>query len=128
ALRAVVGGTAGRVCADWGSRMFLLLLAGGTTAMPSDVSLNGRVLAFTIVVSAATGVLFGLAPALQATRQNLNPSLSVSTLSRSRVTAWCCAWPRNRIGDDAVDADHHQHQTNARKHGKQHQSETRLRV
>ncbi|PYT32974.1 MAG: hypothetical protein DMG57_00085 [Acidobacteria bacterium] len=86
ALLAVVGGTVGLVFAAWGSRMLLLLLSGGTTAMPIDVSLNGRVLAFTIVVSAATGVLFGLAPALQATRQNLNPSLSVSTLSRSRVT------------------------------------------
>src|SRR5262249_42723296 len=50
------------------------------------VSLNSRVLAFTIVVSAATGILFGLAPALQATRQNLNPSLGMRALSHSRVT------------------------------------------
>jgi predicted permease len=85
-LLAVVGGTVGLVFAAWGSTMLLLLGSGGTTVIPIDVSLDGRVLAFTIVVSAATGVLFGLAPALQATRQNLNPSLSVSALSRSRVT------------------------------------------
>jgi len=85
-LLAVVGGTAGLMFAAWGSRMLLLLVSGGTTAIPIDVSLNGRVLAFTIVVSGATGILFGLAPALQAARQNLNPSLSASTSSRPRLT------------------------------------------
>src|SRR4029077_7591977 len=84
-LLAVVGGTAGLVFAAWGSRMLLLLVSGGITAIPIDIRLDGRVLGFTIVVSAATGILFGLAPALQATRQTLNPSLSVSTSSRPRL-------------------------------------------
>lgn len=85
-LLALGGGIAGLAFAAWGSRMLLLLVSGGTTAIPIDVTLNARVLAFTIVVSAATGILFGLAPALRATRQNLNPSLSVSTSSRPRFT------------------------------------------
>ena len=38
-------------------------------------SLNGRAVAYTVVVSLATGVLFGLAPALQAVRSNLQSSL-----------------------------------------------------
>jgi predicted permease len=63
-LLALAGGTAGLVFAAWGSRMLVLLVSGETTAIPIDVTLNGRILGFTIVVSAATGILFGLAPAL----------------------------------------------------------------
>ena len=43
-LLAVVGGIVGLVFAAWGSRMLLLLVSGGTTAIPIDLSLNARVL------------------------------------------------------------------------------------
>ncbi|MGB7730390.1 MAG: FtsX-like permease family protein [Candidatus Acidiferrum sp.] len=41
-------------------------------ARTSEVTLDFRVLAFTFVVALATGVLFGIAPALQASRSDLN--------------------------------------------------------
>ncbi len=41
----------------------------------SVIRLNGAVLLFTLAVAAATALLFGLAPALQATRRDLNDSL-----------------------------------------------------
>jgi cell division protein FtsX len=40
-----------------------------------DLALNGRVLLFTLAVSALTGIVFGLAPALQAGRRGLVPAL-----------------------------------------------------
>ena len=40
-----------------------------------DLTLNGRVLLFTLGVSALTGIVFGLAPALQAGRRSLVPAL-----------------------------------------------------
>ena len=44
-----------------------------------DLSPDARVLAFTLVVSLATGVAFGLAPALQSTRVNINGQLRSDT-------------------------------------------------
>ena len=40
-----------------------------------DLRLDGRVLAFTLVMSVATGLVFGLLPALRATRRDVNASL-----------------------------------------------------
>jgi predicted permease len=44
----------------------------------ANVTMDWRVLAFTIVVALATGLLFGLIPALQGSRTDLNPSLKES--------------------------------------------------
>ncbi len=45
---------------------------------PRDISIDGAVLAFTLVVACSTGVLFGIAPALQATRISLSEALRES--------------------------------------------------
>jgi len=44
---------------------------------------DGRVLAFTLVVSLIAGILFGLVPALQASKVDLNDGLRASSLSSS---------------------------------------------
>jgi predicted permease len=71
-LLAVVGTTLGIVLA-WTCRGLLLALQPfGTTTVILDLPLDARVLAFTAVVTVTTAVLFGLAPALKATRLDLN--------------------------------------------------------
>jgi putative ABC transport system permease protein len=54
-----------------------LLVAAAPDALPrlGELSIDVRVLAFTLVVSIATGLLFGLVPALQASRPNLTETL-----------------------------------------------------
>jgi predicted permease len=73
-LLAFLGGTAGLLATQWTSRM-LPGFFPANEANGLDLSLDWRVLAFTLGVSVLTGVLFGLAPALQASRQNLVASL-----------------------------------------------------
>ncbi len=56
-----------------------------------DLPLDGRVLAFTITIAAATALLFGLAPALRATRVNLTEEFqggarSLGSGARSRLS------------------------------------------
>jgi putative ABC transport system permease protein len=73
-LLSLVGGTVGLLLAGWGVRL-LLALAPPDLPRLSDVSLDGRVLAFTALVTLLTGVIFGLIPAWQATKLNLNETL-----------------------------------------------------
>jgi putative ABC transport system permease protein len=73
-LLAVVGGGAGLLLAAWGVKS-LLALAPEDLPRVRDVALDGRVLGFTLLVTLMTGIIFGLAPALQASRPNLNETL-----------------------------------------------------
>jgi putative ABC transport system permease protein len=66
-LLAVLGGGLGLVLAWWGVRAAVKINPDRIPRL-DEVTIDGRVLAFTVLVSVATGVLFGLVPALQLSR------------------------------------------------------------
>ncbi len=67
-LLSSLGGAAGLLVAHVGTRLLLALKPPIPVPLALDLTLNYRVLAFTLLVSVATGILFGVAPALQASR------------------------------------------------------------
>ncbi len=73
-LLALLGGVAGLIVTQWSSSVLPGFFPPEELA-GLDLSTDWRVLVFTLVVTLITGMLFGLAPALQATRHNLIPSL-----------------------------------------------------
>jgi predicted permease len=73
-LLALLGGVAGLLATQWTVRL-LPQFFPANDANGLDLSVDWRVLVFTLGVSLLTGLLFGLAPALQATRLNLLPAL-----------------------------------------------------
>ncbi len=75
---AVIGGALGALAAVWGTRGLLLLLPEDQR-MDVATGMNGPVLAFTAVVTLATGLLFGLVPALRATRPDVAADIKPST-------------------------------------------------
>lgn len=73
-LLSTLGGAAGLLVAYW----TLSALTGARLPLPlptNDIAIDGRVLAFTVVLSIVTGIVFGLAPALQASRADVVPTL-----------------------------------------------------
>jgi predicted permease len=76
-LLAGFGGALGLLLADWGVKAVLAALPG---ALPraGEVSLDARVLYFTLGVSFVAGILFGLAPAMKASRMNVQEVLKES--------------------------------------------------
>jgi putative ABC transport system permease protein len=74
---ALVGGALGVIVAGWGIDIFLALAPVERSGLPGiDIDVN--VLAYTLGISLFTGILFGLAPALQASRPDLNETLKES--------------------------------------------------
>ncbi|HKG96141.1 MAG TPA: ABC transporter permease [Gemmatimonadaceae bacterium] len=71
---SIAGGALGLVLALWGTSA---LVAAAPAALPrvQEVTVDARVLAFTVAVSLAAGVLFGLVPAWQATRASMHATL-----------------------------------------------------
>ena len=69
-LLAGIGGALGLLLAFWGTKAVLGALPG---ALPraTEVSLDSRVLLFTMALSLFAGIIFGLAPALKTSRVNL---------------------------------------------------------
>ena len=87
-LLAVVSGAAGVLLAYW-----LVQLAAGLkppvdVPLAIDLHIDYRVLAFTVVVSLLTGVLFGLLPAWQATKVELLTALKGETASGGPRRSW----------------------------------------
>src|SRR5439155_27068621 len=75
---SLAGGALGLALGVVGIRALLSINTAGIPRIGQDGSLVGldwRVLGFTLVVSIVTGMLFGLIPALQASRVDLNLSL-----------------------------------------------------
>ncbi|HEY6186723.1 MAG TPA: ABC transporter permease [Pyrinomonadaceae bacterium] len=89
-LLSVMGGGLGLLFAMWGVD---LLVAASPADLPRirEIGLDTHVLGFTAGVSLLTGILFGLVPALQASKLDLNESLkeggrgSTESLRRNRV-------------------------------------------
>jgi predicted permease len=74
-LLALAGGIAGVVFAQWTLGSLVGSLRQGVGAQGLEAQLDSRVLLFALAVSILTGVLFGIGPALRATRTSLQTTL-----------------------------------------------------
>jgi putative ABC transport system permease protein len=74
-LLALIGAAAGVLMAGAGTQYLLKLLATGRTSVLLDAQPDARALIFTGLLSVLTAMLFGLAPALRASRTDLIPAL-----------------------------------------------------
>jgi putative ABC transport system permease protein len=84
----IFGGAIGLLLALWWTDALKSLVPGNIPRL-SDAGIDMRVLSFTVIVSLLTGVVFGLIPALQASKPELNEALKEgdrgSTGGRHRV-------------------------------------------
>jgi putative ABC transport system permease protein len=89
-LLAAAAGALGLLLASYGVDLLLKLEPGNLPRM-NEVGIDKGVLVFTSCVALLSGILFGLAPALQVSRTNLNESLkeggrsSTETRGRARL-------------------------------------------
>jgi putative ABC transport system permease protein len=81
-MLASAGGVLGLLLASWSVEALLALGPRGVPRL-TEIGIDGRVLGFTLVVSVAVGIAFGLVPALAATAQAPNDALQ----SESRGTS-----------------------------------------
>jgi predicted permease len=76
-LLSMTGGALGLLLAHWATGA-LVAMAPQTLARTSEIALDFRVLGFAFLVALVTGVLFGLAPAIQASCFDLNSVLGAN--------------------------------------------------
>ena len=68
---ALLGGALSLVVARWGTAMLLRVASSGSRPIPLDASMGLRVLAFSLIISLATGLLVGCLPAMRVSRVGL---------------------------------------------------------
>jgi predicted permease len=87
-LLSVMGGIAGVLVALWGTQGLMAISDRHTDFIPTEVDLrlNWRVLGFTFAISLLTGILFGLVPALRATKTDLSSMLKQSHRSTGKIS------------------------------------------
>jgi macrolide transport system ATP-binding/permease protein len=78
AVLAIAGGAAGLLLTVWASRLLAVVLPPTPFPVHLEGSVNWRVLLFALAATAVTTLVFGLAPALAASRPSLVPSLKDS--------------------------------------------------
>ncbi len=79
-ILSAAGGALGVFFAYWGVHAFIALAAGNASKpFPFAIGPDWRVLLFTLAASLLTGILFGLAPAVQAIQVDLVPGLKQDT-------------------------------------------------
>ncbi len=86
----LAGATLGMLFAGWAGHVLVAMVPHGDEPLPLNVAPDARVLGFTLLVSLATALLCGLAPALRASRVAFGSSLkeargSVASTSRTRL-------------------------------------------
>jgi putative ABC transport system permease protein len=80
-MLALLGGAAGLLLAAWGVKLLSIIPYNAASYyVPYNIShdqitLDGRVLAFTFALSLLAGVIFGLAPAFQSSKPDINDAL-----------------------------------------------------
>ncbi|MEP7382072.1 MAG: ABC transporter permease [Gemmatimonadota bacterium] len=79
-----LGGAAGTLLAVWGTRLLQRVELPIDVPLSLDVSPDVRVLVVTLLIALATGVLFGLAPALQGSRTDVQSTLRSDSAGSGR--------------------------------------------
>jgi predicted permease len=74
-MLALVGGSAGLLMAVWSAELLKALIPEGLLPSVAEIRVDWRVLAFAFTAAIATGLLFGLAPAWQARKVDVNTAL-----------------------------------------------------
>ena len=77
-LVAALGGILGAFLAVWGTDVLLAMVSVGIIDLSLQVQGDSRVFVFTAALSLVTGILFGLAPALRASKLDVNRSLAAN--------------------------------------------------
>ena len=71
---AGIGGACGVLLGLWGVSALVSIAPAGAPRL-DEIGLDGTVLAFAVLLTLATGILFGLVPALQSSRSDFTPAL-----------------------------------------------------
>jgi putative ABC transport system permease protein len=85
-ILSLLGAGLGLLLAYGGLRLMTATSAGNIPRV-SEIGMNSTVLLFTLLVSVATGIFFGLAPVVQVTSGNLYEALKSASGGRATVTA-----------------------------------------
>ncbi len=100
-LLGLLGGAAGFVLSWWASAWIgaslieiVQRVTGGMLGISLDVSPDWRVFAYTVVLSALTGVAVGLWPAVRASRTDINAALKGEGATLGRIAG---AWSRRSL-------------------------------
>lgn len=90
-LLSLLGGSLGILLAKW---TLMALPRFSTVPLPraGEIQVDGMVLGFTVALSIATGVLFGLFPSLKISRPDLTDALRESGFTAGKGTSWHRGW------------------------------------